>query len=592
MSTFINIDPGDQGLEFLLTVAVGVALLSSAGWLVSRRLISKPAPRHLVLLSALICCLALPVLAGVSSALGLSLVTIRVLPAEHSPAKSTRAPVTPQPRSLLLEQSPDHPKAAVENERPGAGRLDWRGVDPEPPAPSESAALGSAPIANPTNLRLIQLESRFRQSTNPADGFTSLRGLAALAIVVWVSGTLVLLAGVALSYWRMLRVCRVAQPVRVEALARLFDEINRRLGVEVPPQLLSSSQAITPISVGFGRPAVVLPQRLVEAISSDELCDVLVHELAHIQRRDHRVVLLSELAKALYWPIVSVHALNSELERAREDLCDNVVLAGRDALAYGETLLHVAELLVKARPMRAASGIVHWPGKLEERVARLLDPGRSILARTGRGLACAMLAAFIAVGVVASTTRFGTLGNAAERSGNAVDSDVPHKSRSATPDAVDGMPQAAQPAQKPAAATDSDDPRLAGHFAGRVLGPDGKPLAGARMYIARDDPKLKEIGPVRAQTTADGRFAFDAPDMTYSELDSLPARRQGLLIAVADGFAPDWMVTWARTTAHSARTGIPSQGPTSRSISPGTTSQSTGGFSTPQAGRSPAPSTA
>ncbi len=49
---------------------------------------------------------------------------------------------------------------------------------------------------------------------------------------------------------------------------------------------------------------------------------------------------------------------------------------------------------------------------------------------------------------------------------------------------------------------------------------------------------------MRTQTDADGRFAFDAPDMTYAELDSLPARRQGLLIAAADGFGPDWMVTW------------------------------------------------
>jgi hypothetical protein len=53
---------------------------------------------------------------------------------------------------------------------------------------------------------------------------------------------------------------------------------------------------------------------------------------------------MQELAGAMYWPIVSVHGLNRELRRACEEVCDNIVLAGRDAISSGETLLHVAKL--------------------------------------------------------------------------------------------------------------------------------------------------------------------------------------------------------------------------------------------------------
>ncbi len=77
-----------------------------------------------------------------------------------------------------------------------------------------------------------------------------------------------------------------------------------------------------------------------------------------------------------------------------------------------------------------------------------------------------------------------------------------------------------------------------------MLGPDGKPVAGAKVFIVPDDAKLKAIGPVRAVTGADGRFSFDAPDMTFRSLDGLPARRQGLLFAIREGYAPDWMTTW------------------------------------------------
>ncbi|HEY2252083.1 MAG TPA: carboxypeptidase-like regulatory domain-containing protein, partial [Planctomycetaceae bacterium] len=96
------------------------------------------------------------------------------------------------------------------------------------------------------------------------------------------------------------------------------------------------------------------------------------------------------------------------------------------------------------------------------------------------------------------------------------------------------------------AATDPDDPRLAGHFSGHVTGPDGKPLPGARIFVTPAESLVPGSGPIRAETDAEGRFEFDAPDMTFTELDSLPGRREGLLIATAEGHAPDWVVTWGQ----------------------------------------------
>ena len=62
MSTLIRCYPGDRCLDFLLTVAFGVALASIAAWFVARRLGRRAALRHLVLFSALICCLVLPLM--------------------------------------------------------------------------------------------------------------------------------------------------------------------------------------------------------------------------------------------------------------------------------------------------------------------------------------------------------------------------------------------------------------------------------------------------------------------------------------------------------------------------------------------------
>ena len=80
-------------------------------------------------------------------------------------------------------------------------------------------------------------------------------------------------------------------------------------------------------------------------VSAEEMRDVLVHEVAHIRRRDHLLVLLQELARALYWPIVTVHGLIRELGQEHtvllsthilsevEMTCDQAIIINRGRVA-------------------------------------------------------------------------------------------------------------------------------------------------------------------------------------------------------------------------------------------------------------------
>src|SRR5262249_32775086 len=62
MATLQQWYPGDRAIECLLIVALGVTLISIAAWLAARSLSRRPAGRHLVLITSLLGCLALPVL--------------------------------------------------------------------------------------------------------------------------------------------------------------------------------------------------------------------------------------------------------------------------------------------------------------------------------------------------------------------------------------------------------------------------------------------------------------------------------------------------------------------------------------------------
>jgi len=125
-----------------------------------------------------------------------------------------------------------------------------------------------------------------------------------------------------------------------------------------------------------------------------------MHEVAHVERRDNLVVLLQAIAKAAFWPIPFLHLLNRELERAREEICDNHVLACRDAVSYGETLLRVAHLACETTMPVGTVGILHWRGKLEDRILGLLHNGRSKMTRMHPLIALAVLALFLSASAI------------------------------------------------------------------------------------------------------------------------------------------------------------------------------------------------
>ena len=70
-------------------------------------------------------------------------------------------------------------------------------------------------------------------------------------------------------------------------------------------------------------------------------------------------------------------------------------------------------------------------------------------------------------------------------------------------------------------------------MSGRVVGPAGESVAGARVYVSSYTHKNHAEPQVRATTGSDGRFRFTA---TAAEV------RSGATVAtVAPGFGPDWV---------------------------------------------------
>ena len=161
-----------------------------------------------------------------------------------------------------------------------------------------------------------------------------------------------------------------------------------------------------PITIGVFRPLVILPENLLDTLDPRGLRDVLVHEFAHALRRDPLVGLLQRLAAAVFWPYPPVHLLNRRLAWAREEVCDNYVLRQGDAAELCRNPADDFRNHSVACDMQPATlGLCHPAGRLEQRVAGMLDPRRNVMVRMHRVALVALTAIFVAAVVLVAGTR-------------------------------------------------------------------------------------------------------------------------------------------------------------------------------------------
>jgi len=136
-----------------------------------------------------------------------------------------------------------------------------------------------------------------------------------------------------------------------------------------------------------------------------------VHECAHVVRGDHLVGLLQRIARMLFWPHPLVHTMSRQLARAREEICDNVVLAHGDRRRYAAALVDLAET-VPARPRpRAVIGLLHPHWTMEERVRGILNERRSLMTRMNRPTFVVLVVVLLAVGIVVGAVRLEAAGD-------------------------------------------------------------------------------------------------------------------------------------------------------------------------------------
>jgi len=343
--------------------------------------------------------------------------------------------------------------------------------------------------------------------------------VSSLGLAVWMIGSAVLLARLLVSQSRMAQLRSSAVPAdpAAESICR---ELARRMRL-APPLVLRSPFLSSPCLDGLRRPAILLPED-----GDTNLRETFVHELAHLARHDGLWNLVRRVSTAAFWIQPFLWVLSRRIEITAEEVCDDhVVQFGTDRARYAG---HLLELAARNLPPLAPSGvgIISLRSLLARRIARILDSSRALSTRAGSRVVAATLLAGLAGTMIAGLIGVGG-GNRA---------------------ALGDEPKAEMP-EPPGKSSSNSQTRTA---RGRVVDPDGKPVAGATVTVARfrsagigpygEDAERQEMD--RTVTKADGQFTltFETPDQAMSQGVESPDRwRDAFIVAAAPGFGPAWM---------------------------------------------------
>jgi len=386
----------------------------------------------------------------------------------------------------------------------GGTRRDANGVTPavptmipvvsRPPAPTAAAEHADTNHPGNDSARPPVGERSTTSETAAAGAFASRvdtgRGVSIdWILAAWLAGFSAVMARWLLGRIWLHRLARGAGVLRAGPIADSAAQAMRELHVRRPTDLLTSPRCSTPMTWGVIRPKVLLPAGLA-TWPAERRRLALLHELAHVKRYDALTQAIACLTRAVYWFNPLAWLASRALAREQEHAADDLVLdRHRPASDYAQFLLDVV-----TDNLRAPAGAIAMarPGTLERRVRAILDGDRPRGRLNVRHLALGVAAAFAVI-----------------------------------------LPIAALSAQAPRAAEKSPT------YAGRILTPDGKPAAGAHVFLLDLTLPTERQQIAATQAGADGKFHFDTDPNAHPTGITFVAVAPGFAAASVFAFAGD-----------------------------------------------------
>jgi TonB family protein len=224
-------------------------------------------------------------------------------------------------------------------------------------------------------------------------------------VLLWAAAACLAFLPLVVAHLRLRPILRRAVPIADADWLTLLHALSAQLGLTQIPILSIHPEPIMPMTSGLWRPRIVLPADC-DSWTFSRRHIVILHELAHIKRRDLATQRFARLIAAGWWfqPLCwsALRLLRRESERA----CDALVLAsGVRPSEYAAELLAIAQSFSAKPSLSPAAIAMAREGDLAGRLHAIVEPPRRPSARAGLAAIASLTALTITVSAVTLTPK-------------------------------------------------------------------------------------------------------------------------------------------------------------------------------------------
>jgi len=267
-------------------------------------------------------------------------------------------------------------------------------------------ALAAMAIAPVVTFVLLRGDSPLRSAATPAWSVAApaatlaQRGLP-WVVALWSLGAVFLSLRLFLGFLRVQRLQRHGSGGELpERWQRSFERLAEALGVRAVARVVDSAVLAAPAVVGWLKPVVLIPARVLTGLDEDQILALLAHELAHVRRHDYLVNLVQSVLEALLFYHPAVWWVSAGIRTEREYCCDDVAVELTHAgVAYARALTALETWRGAQFPVVVST----TGGSLMHRIQRLLGIDHS---HSSHGALHALGALALATTIAASAHGF------------------------------------------------------------------------------------------------------------------------------------------------------------------------------------------
>jgi beta-lactamase regulating signal transducer with metallopeptidase domain len=269
-----------------------------------------------------------------------------------------------------------------------------RRIAPAVPPPARIVKIETNLFAEP----LIHFEDA-PLATAPAQPEPTAFPIAQTLAAIWLTGAILAFATIATRCWIIRRRLRselhphpqLDDPAtaNLSEIHAILNECRATLGLRYPIRLVVSKAVAAPALTGLYPATLIVPHAFQTGrFTQNQIRQILLHELAHIQQGHLWLHWLTLAARALHWFNPILHLAAARLRHECELAADAAALQNANQTerqSYGETIL-LALTQTTAAPTAMALGLAEQTAGLKQRLRALAEPRRRCFAPLGIAL--------------------------------------------------------------------------------------------------------------------------------------------------------------------------------------------------------------